>query len=230
MLQRAGGPAADEMKSDPLFVCATLFAAMVHDTDHPGVMNPFLIATRHPLAVLYNERSVLENHHCATAIALLGRPELDFLSPLPPDKRARVRKLMIGLVLATDVTTHIPFMKDFNAAVAAGTPVGAEKATQLCLKAADISNPTRPIGVYETWVEGVMAEFFAQGDAEKALGLPMSMNCDRDTVDVNKCQVGFISFIVGPIFEGFAKAVPEISEVCLKALAANKAHYQAKAA
>ena len=277
MLQRAGGPAADEMKSDPLFVCATLFAAMVHDTDHPGVMNPFLIATRHPLAVLYNERSVLENHHCATAIALLGRPELDFLSPLPPDKRARVRKvrraaaprvasprlasrgvasptsphptsppllasprltsprlsrlqLMIGLVLATDVTTHIPFMKDFNAAVAAGTPVGAEKATQLCLKAADISNPTRPIGVYETWVEGVMAEFFAQGDAEKALGLPVSMNCDRDTVDVNKCQVGFISFIVGPIFEGFAKAVPEISEVCLKALAANKAHYQAKAA
>ena len=134
---------------------------------------------------------------------------------------------MIGLVLATDVTTHIPFMKDFNAAVAAGTPVGAEKATQLCLKAADISNPTRPIGVYETWVEGVMAEFFAQGDAEKALGLPVSMNCDRDTVDVNKCQVGFISFIVGPIFEGFAKAVPEISEVCLKALAANKAHYQA---
>ena len=75
-----------------------------------------------------------------------------------------------------------------------------------------------------------MAEFFAQGDAEKALGLPVSMNCDRDTVDVNKCQVGFISFIVGPIFEGFAKAVPEISEVCLKALAANKAHYQAKAA
>ena len=66
---------------------------MVHDTDHPGVMNPFLIATRHPLAVLYNERSVLENHHCATAIALLGRPELDFLSPLPPDKRARVRKV-----------------------------------------------------------------------------------------------------------------------------------------
>ena len=137
---------------------------------------------------------------------------------------------MIGLVLATDVTTHIPFMKDFNALVAAGTPVGAEKATQLCLKAADISNPTRPIAVYETWVEGVMAEFFAQGDAEKALGLPVSMNCDRDTVDVNKCQVGFISFIVGPIFEGFAKAVPEISEVCLKALAANKAHYQAKAA
>ena len=146
------------------------------------------------------------------------------------NRSAAASQLMIGLVLATDVTTHIPFMKDFNASVASGTPVGAEKATQLCLKAADISNPTRPIGVYETWVEGVMAEFFAQGDAEKALGLPVSMNCDRDTVDVNKCQVGFISFIVGPIFEGFAKAVPEISEVCLKALAANKAHYQAKAA
>eukprot|EP00966_Prymnesium_polylepis_P086690 2006244-Prymnesium_polylepis.1 len=34
-----------------------------------------------------------------------------------------------------------------------------------------------------------MQEFFAQGDREAALGLPFSMNCDRHTVSVAKCQV-----------------------------------------
>merc|ERR1719329_441842 len=75
------------MLSD-LQVVAALLAAMVHDTDHPGVMNNFLVATRHPLAVLYNQQSVLENHHISTAMALTSRPELDWISPLPAADQA----------------------------------------------------------------------------------------------------------------------------------------------
>ena len=60
---------------------------------------------------------------------------------------------------------------------------------QLLIKASDISNPTRPLHVYEPWIRGVLGEFFAQGDAERALGLPISMNCDRNTVTVPQSQV-----------------------------------------
>ena len=63
------------------------------------------------------------------------------------------------------------------------------QALSAMLKASDISNPTRPLAVYAVWVEGIMKEFFAQGDAERNLGLPISMNCDRESVNVNKCQV-----------------------------------------
>lgn len=46
-----------------LEVFAGLIAALVHDVDHPGKTNTFLVKTQAPLALLYNDRSVLENHH-----------------------------------------------------------------------------------------------------------------------------------------------------------------------
>jgi cAMP-specific phosphodiesterase 4 len=212
-----------------LQVVAALVAAMVHDTDHPGVMNNFLVATRHPLAVLYNHQSVLENHHIATAMALTSRPELDWISPLPAAEQAELRKVMIELVLATDPTTHMPFMKRFMEDVAAQT-VTPMQAMAAMLKGADISNPTRPITVYAVWVEGIMKEFFAQGDAERTLGLPISMNCDRESVNVNKCQVGFITFLVSPIWKGIAQLLPAQGPQLLAELGTNLAHYQALAA
>ena len=51
------------------------------------------------------------------------------------------------------------------------------------------------------------------------------MNCDRDTVDVNKCQVG-----AAALSRRCFATVPEISEVCLKALAANEARTTRRAA
>ena len=42
---------------------AALIAATVHDLDHPGRGNAFLMNTRQRLAILYNDHSILENHH-----------------------------------------------------------------------------------------------------------------------------------------------------------------------
>ena len=38
--------------------------------------------------MLYNQQSVLENHHISTAMALTSRPELDWISPLPAADQA----------------------------------------------------------------------------------------------------------------------------------------------
>ena len=66
----------------------------------------------------------------------------------------------------------------------------------LIIKAADISNPARPLSVYKQWIGCVMTEFWAQGDAERAAGLSISMNCDRHNASISRCQVGFIDFLV----------------------------------
>jgi hypothetical protein len=50
--------------------------------------------------------------------------------------------------------------------------------------AADIGNPSRPFDISKIWAIKVVTEFFSQGDKEKALGLDISMNCDRKTVNI----------------------------------------------
>ena len=45
---------------------ALLISANIHDADHRGLTNNFYINSRDELAITYNDRSVLENHHCAT--------------------------------------------------------------------------------------------------------------------------------------------------------------------
>ena len=51
-------------------IVASLIAATIHDVDHPGRTNAFLCNSRHPLALLYNDTAVLENHHVAKSFKL----------------------------------------------------------------------------------------------------------------------------------------------------------------
>lgn len=44
---------------DPHDQAAILLAAIIHDVDHPGRTNAFLINTSDPLALLYNDTFVL---------------------------------------------------------------------------------------------------------------------------------------------------------------------------
>ncbi len=49
----------------PLELLGSLLAGLCHDIDHPGVNNAFMCASGADLSLLYNDLSVLENHHAA---------------------------------------------------------------------------------------------------------------------------------------------------------------------
>ena len=51
------------------------------------------------------------------------------------------------------------------------------------------------------------------------------MNCDRHTVDVNQSQIGFINFIVKPLFECAAKFIPELGTGALANIEGNLAFF-----
>lgn len=69
-------------------------------------------------ALLYNDRSVLENHHAAAAFSLLmSDPKFNFLCGLEPVEFKRFRFLAIEAILATDLKRHFDLLSEFNAKV-----------------------------------------------------------------------------------------------------------------
>merc|ERR1719221_178203 len=70
---------------------------------------------------------------------------------------------------------------------------------ELFLHLADVSNPLKPFPVCHSWAMRVLDEFFAQGDEEKSLGIPVGILNDRDKVNRPGSQHGFISFLVAPL-------------------------------
>ncbi len=75
-----------------------------------GVNNPYLISTRHDLAIRYNDHSPLENMHVATAFVATQRPGCDIFAMLDKEEYLSVRQLMIDMVLATDNAVHARYM------------------------------------------------------------------------------------------------------------------------
>lgn len=63
-------------------IAAVVLSAAVHDYDHPGMNNPYLINTRHFLALRYNDRSVLENYHVASAFELMLKKDQNIFGNL----------------------------------------------------------------------------------------------------------------------------------------------------
>ena len=86
---------------------------------------------------------------------------------------------------------------------AAGTMTCEERLTvlKMAVKCADIGNVTKGKATALLWTERVVEEFFAQGDEERSLGLPVTPMLDRATANVAKQQLGFYNFIVRPMYD-----------------------------
>ena len=61
---------------------------------------------------------------------------------------------------------------------------------------------------YDSWIKVVMEEFFHIGDLEREAGMKVSMNQCRETTNIDKCQQGFIMFVVQPLYEQMTRLIP----------------------
>ena len=102
----------------PLDVLCCLILGLAHDMDHPGVNNAFLVKTQDPVAMLYNDQSVLENAHAASLFLMFhNKPTCNVLANVEGDQFSLARKVILKGILATDMARHFSLVKVLCACV-----------------------------------------------------------------------------------------------------------------
>lgn len=206
----------------PLDGLILLVSAIGHDVGHPGVNNAFLVACNHPLAQMYNDKSVLENYHCAAYSQLLRRhwPKLADIEGF--------RSTMISTILATDMQRHFDYMnqlgelkQNVNNSESMDDWADKDKAhtreliMAILMKAADISNVARPFDVSSTWAKILMNEFARQGELEAELSIPTCLfggpPNKEDMLAAAQSQKGFMNLFGLPLFSGIAELMPSVT-------------------
>lgn len=213
--------------------CVLLISGFVHDTDHPGYNNQYMINARDKIALRYNDKSVLENHHISVAFStMLKSSDTRIFENFTNEEFKIMRENMIDLVLATDnirhfsdlnfLKTRIATMNDFDPS--SGTD--KKSITNWLIHLADISNPTKPWKLCYKWIDLLFVEFFHQGDKEREKGITISFLMNRYTDNIAAAQGGFIDNFIRPAFEVLQQILPE-TRVNLIQMEENKMQWKA---
>jgi class 3 adenylate cyclase len=92
--------------SDPLTHFTCVFAAMIHDVDHPGVGNMQLVNEKDEMALAYDNKSVAEQNSIDVAWELLMDPAYEDLRHCIYSNEKEFqhfRNMLVNLVMATDI-------------------------------------------------------------------------------------------------------------------------------
>lgn len=206
-----------------------LIAAAGHDLGHLGVNNQFLVETNHDVAVKYNDRSPLENMHCAMLFQVAhSSPETNVFGNVDKDTYKEMRKGIIAAILHTDMVKHNEMIKELSLlyqmnsdALDSLKPESVIKSSagtcqtlmNALLHCADIGNPMKPWEICYELAHLCLDEFFAQGDMEKERGIPVQMLNDREKVNRPNSQVGFIEFVICPMAESITNIFPQLDHL-----------------
>jgi hypothetical protein len=217
---------------DPYVRLVAYVAAVVHDYDHVGLTNAYLVHTGHAIAVTHNDNSPMENHSLQAAFRVMASDGNDFLADLPPKRRRDARRDIISLVMATDMTRHMDFHSRFCAAHATSSADRPRRDSmeprmrdiQFALKCADLGHTFLPFDLHVRWVLLLEEECFMQGDLERARGMPVTPLFDRAHPGLTRSQVGFFEIVVFPMLSVFSRAFPR-SDRMLASATSNAAHW-----
>lgn len=220
----------DSERQKKFITLAGLLAAIVHDYQHEGVNNDFLVKSSDDRAIMYNDKSPNEQHHVSAAWFVLRRPECNFLDNLSIKEYRQLRSLVVEMVLSTDMAEHGSILKKFKEVVSTAaqggashdgeahaaahspscsTPQQAIAVLQMALKCSDLGHLSLSWGSHMRWVQRLEAEFFAQGDKELKMGTDISFLMDRSKQGASDTQVGFFDFVVLPLFRELVGVFPD---------------------
>ncbi|CAG9318957.1 unnamed protein product [Blepharisma stoltei] len=194
----------------PLEIFSFFTAALCHDIEHPGRTNAFEMNRESHLSVIYNDKSVLENHHAATAFRLLQIEKNNIIQSLAPDFRKRFRKVVIVSILGTDMAKHFPMISNMTARFKDihENPLGSrdsdlDDVAEFLLHCSDLAHQCKKAEVYQMWSQKLADEFTRQYEEELRLGMPPTeifKDLDKPEVYYSN-ELGFLKFMIKPLWE-----------------------------
>lgn len=131
----------------------------------------------------------------------------NILSELKESEWIECRKIIISMILQTDLSKHFEILNNFRTRSTVLNDLIPDKyedkilILSMALKCADIGHSAKKLDTHKKWSQLVMEEYFLQGDFEKSKGLPVSAYCDRNSTSIPKSQLGFIKNICLPMYE-----------------------------
>lgn len=154
----------DKAKLTDLDMAAIIIGTCVHDYQHFGFNNAYLMETGHELALRYNDISVLESHHIGSAFEEMSKEGCNILENLNKDDYKEIRKRMIDMVIATDMAKHFDDIGQFKNRSTADDfdPADGDKTLcmQIMIHLSDLNNPTKPWKTTTVWTGLLYYEFF----------------------------------------------------------------------
>ncbi|GAW83420.1 3',5'-cyclic nucleotide phosphodiesterase [Plasmodium gonderi] len=202
-------------------------SGICHDIGHPGYNNLFFVNSLHPLSVIYNDISVLENYHASITFKILQMNECNLLKSFSEKDFRLIRSFIIELILSTDMKHHFEIISKFRIRRESEDFDYIKNNDDLLvlikmiIKSADISHGSVKWNEHYKWCQRVLCEFYSQGDEELKNKMPLSPLCDRKKHnEVCQSQITFLKFVVMPLFDEltYINENEFIKNICLRRL------------
>ncbi len=100
-----------------LDLLSIIIASLGHDVGHPEYNNTFLVNASEELALIYNDKSCLENFHSSKLFKTLSKTENNIFEKLTKEEYRTIRKRMISEILATDMAFHEEILSSLQAKI-----------------------------------------------------------------------------------------------------------------
>jgi len=199
-------------KLNPNILLGLLIAALCHDIDHPGNTNTYEINSMSKIALLYNDISVLENHHCAVTFELIMKYELNKCFCQTDFKE--FRKTVINCILSTDMAKHNEMMNELTSFDMSKPEFSVDEQmfiAKVILHYADLSNIIKRFETSLIWSKQIILEYNTQALKEELEGLPV-LSFMKSHDDISMCinEINFIKSITQPMWRIFSEKLPNL--------------------
>uniref|UniRef100_A0A8C6XXD0 Phosphodiesterase n=2 Tax=Naja naja TaxID=35670 RepID=A0A8C6XXD0_NAJNA len=190
-----------------------LVACLCHDLDHRGYSNSYLQKFDHPLAALYST-STMEQHHFSQTVSILQLEGHNIFSNLNSNEYEQVLEIIRKAIIATDLALYFGNRKQLEElqqtrSLNLKNQAHRDRVIGLMMTSCDLCSVTKLWHVTRLTANDIYAEFWAEGDEMKKLGIQPIPMMDRDKKDeVPQGQIGFYNAVALPCYSTLAQILP----------------------